>query len=104
MGSMALPVTSQPMSGLIRHVGFLVARAERVPRPGRPRRGTDELWADALDEALRRRPAPLGDERLVRRQQMRATSGVQAVGVGPALVHPAPGVCPVVIDLAAKQM
>jgi hypothetical protein len=61
-----------------------------------------ELWADALDELLWRRPAPLGAQRLVRRQQIRAASGVQAVGVGPALVHPAPGIRPVVVDLAAE--
>src|SRR5207302_5286474 len=74
------------------------------PRPSRPRRGTCELRADALDELLRRRPAPLGAERLVRRQQIRAAPGVQAVGVGPALVYPTPGIRPVVVDLAAEQV
>src|SRR5882672_6778098 len=63
-----------------------------------------ELRADALDKLLWRRPAPLGAERLVRRQQIRAASGVQAVGVGPALVHPAPGIRPVVVDLATEQV
>src|SRR5439155_2889874 len=72
--------------------------------PSRPRRGPCALWADALDKSLWRRPAPLGAERLVRRQQMRAAPGIQAVGVGPALVHPAPGIRPVVVDLAAEQV
>jgi hypothetical protein len=40
----------------------------------------------------------------VRGQQVRAALGVQAVGVRPAFVHAAPRVCPVIVDLAAKQV
>src|SRR6266545_7006498 len=85
-------------------VATRATRPERGPWPSRLRRGGCELWADALDELLRRWPAPLGAERLVRGQQMRATPGIQTVGVGPALVYPTPGIRPVVIYLAAEQV
>src|SRR5215510_5137815 len=86
------------------------AQSDRGDPPGAPApTESPATWpcalrADALDEFLWRRPAPLGAERLVRRQQMRAAPGVQAIGVGPALVHPAPGIRPVVVDLAAEQV
>ena len=62
-----------------------------------------ELDAYMLDEPLRRGP-PHWRQRLVRRQQVRAALRVQAVGVRPALVHAAPRVRPVVVDLAAEQV
>src|SRR5215510_11425080 len=86
------------------------AQSDRGDPPGAPApTESPATWpcalrGDALDEFLWRWSAPLGAERLVRRQQIRAAPGIQAVGVGPALVHPAPGIRPVVVDLAAEQV
>src|SRR6266850_4331175 len=56
------------------------------------------------DEFLRHRLAPLGLQTFLRRQQLGAMARVEHVGVGPVLVHPAPRVLPVVVDLAAEDM
>src|SRR5216684_7841299 len=60
--------------------------------------------AGMADEALGRALAPLRLEALLGAQQVAAVGGVQPVGIGPALVHAAPRVGPVVVDLAAQQM
>src|SRR5947207_10058516 len=57
-----------------------------------------------LDEALRRRLAPLRAEPDFDRVLRGAAARVQHVGVGPVLVHAPPRVFPVVEDLAAEQM
>src|SRR5256886_5719103 len=62
------------------------------------------LLTDVLDEPLRRVLAPLAPEPLLRRQEIAAALRVEAVGVRPALLHPAPRVGPVVVDLAAEQV
>src|SRR4029453_17691056 len=75
------------------------ARSGRVPPlTGRP------LRDHAIEESLRRPLAPLRDEPVIRRDQVRAVLPVQPVGVRPVLVHPAPRVGPVVVDLAAQEM
>src|SRR5262245_25934994 len=60
--------------------------------------------ADVLDEFLRRRVAPLRHQRLLGRQDVGAVLDVEAVAVGPVLVHAAPRIGPVVVDLAAEQV
>src|SRR5262252_1303613 len=75
------------------------ARSGRVPPlTGRP------LSDYAIEESLGRPLAPLRDEPVVSRDQIRAVLLVQPVGVGPVLVHAAPRVGPVVVDLAAQEM
>src|SRR5689334_21936033 len=56
-----------------------------------------------MHELLRRRAAPRAGE-LVAADQVGGHAGVEHVGVGPMLVHPAPRVAPVVVDLAAERM
>src|SRR5919204_4414114 len=58
----------------------------------------------AGDELFRRPLAPLGDQTLLGRNQIGAVLHVQAVAVRPVLVHAAPRIRPVVIDLAAEQV
>src|SRR5262247_4399549 len=60
--------------------------------------------AGVIDEFLGRRLAPLRGERFLRRHQIRTVRQVQPVAVGPVLVHAAPGVGPVVVDLAAQHV
>src|SRR5262249_60347811 len=62
------------------------------------------LTRRGADEALRRISAPLADESLLGREQVRAATRVQPVGVRPTLVHATPRVRPVVVDLAAEQV
>ena len=62
------------------------------------------LRAGVIDEFGGRRLAPLRGERLLRRHQVGAVRQVEAVAVGPMLVHPAPGIGPVVVDLAAQHV
>src|SRR2546425_8740423 len=62
------------------------------------------LHTHVPDELLRRALAPLAPQRLVRRQQMRAALGVQAIGVGPPFMYAAPRVGPVVVNLTAEEM
>src|SRR2546422_7510003 len=66
--------------------------------------GTGPLRAHMTDELLGCAFPPLADERLLDRQQVRAAPCVQAVGVRPALVHPAPRIAPVVVNLAPQEM
>src|SRR5262245_38686732 len=75
------------------------SRSGRVP----PLTGLP-LRDHAIEESLGRTLSPLRDEPVVSRDQVRAVLLVQPVGVGPVLVHPAPRVGPVVIDLAAQEM
>src|SRR2546425_10797336 len=56
------------------------------------------------DEFLRHRLAPLRAQSFLRRQQLGAMARVEHVGVGPVLVHPAPRILPVVVDLAAEDV
>src|SRR6266508_1288267 len=49
-------------------------------------------------------PAPLRSQPLLGRYQVRAVLRVQPVRVRPVLVHPAPRVRPVVVDLASQEM
>lgn len=86
--------------GLAMHrTGPLVGREQvSAVKDGMP------LRTNTLDELLWRRPAPLRDQRFMRRQQMRGAARIETVGIGPAFVHPAPGVGPVVVDLAAEQV
>src|SRR6266853_1303221 len=56
------------------------------------------------DELLRHRLAPLRAQSFLRRQQLGAMARVEHVGVGPVLVHPAPRILPVVVDLAAEDV
>src|SRR5215213_4824706 len=65
---------------------------------------TTRSGAGVADEALGRPLAPLRLEALLDTQQMATVGRVQPVGVGPALVHAAPRVGPVIIDLAAQQV
>src|SRR5215813_12048130 len=60
--------------------------------------------AGVIDEFRGRRLPPLRGERFFRRHQIRAVRQIQAVAVGPVLVHAAPGVGPVVVDLAAQHV
>src|SRR6267142_864669 len=71
---------------------------------GTTRRPVALAMTDALDELLRRPLAPLRPQPLVRRNHVRAVFHVQAIGVRPVLVHAAPRVRPVVVDLAAQEM
>src|SRR3989449_7798718 len=57
-----------------------------------------------IEEPLRWPFSPPGDQPLLRRDQVRAVLGVQAVGVRPVLVHPTPRVRPVVVDLAPEEV
>src|SRR5262245_18062553 len=75
------------------------ARSGRVPPlTGRP------LRDHSIEESLRRALAPLRDEPVISRDQVRAVLLVETVGVRPVLVHTAPRIGPVVVDLAAQQM
>src|SRR5258708_700499 len=56
------------------------------------------------DERLRHRLAPLRAQPFLRRQQLGPIARVEHVGVGPVLVHPAPRILPVVVDLAADDL
>src|SRR5688572_20367795 len=56
------------------------------------------------DELLRRRTAPLRGQALFGAQQVGRVVDVQHIGIGPVLVHAAPGILPVVVDLAAQQV
>src|SRR6267378_2056694 len=56
------------------------------------------------DEFLRHGLPPLRAQAFLRRQQLGAMARVEHVGVGPVLVHPAPRILPVVVDLAAEDM
>src|SRR6266581_3863299 len=56
------------------------------------------------DERLRHRLAPLRAQPFLRRQQLGPIARVEHVGVGPVLVHPAPRILPVVVDLAAEDV
>src|SRR2546425_3799994 len=56
------------------------------------------------DEFLRHRLAPLRAQSFLRRQQLGAIARVEHVGIGPVLVHPAPWVLPVIVDLAAEDV
>src|SRR5712691_4144226 len=56
------------------------------------------------DEFLRHRLAPLRAQSFLRRQQLGAMARVEHVGVGPVLVHPAPRILPVVVDLTAEDV
>src|SRR5439155_18364914 len=66
--------------------------------------GTPPLRTGMPDEALRRPLAPLRLEAFLGGQKVAAIGGVQPVGIGPALMHAAPRVGPVIVDLAAKQV
>src|SRR5262245_15465863 len=67
--------------------------------PALPARGraTIYLQADVADEFVGRALAPLADQRFLRGEQVARGAGVQPVGVGPALVHAAPRIGPVVV-------
>src|SRR5580765_3108207 len=65
---------------------------------------TGGLRDHPIEESLRRPLAPLGNQSVVGRDQVRAVLRVQPVGVGPVLVYAAPWIRPVVVDLAAEQM
>src|SRR2546427_520062 len=56
------------------------------------------------DEFLGHRFAPLGAQSFLRRKELGAMARVEHVGIGPVFVHPAPGVLPVVVDLAAEDV
>src|ERR1051325_7470378 len=56
------------------------------------------------DERLRRRRAPLRAQAFLRGEQVGRRARVQHIGIGPVLVHAAPRILPVVVDLAAEQM
>src|SRR5947207_1341938 len=75
-----------------------------VPAPCPPAPAFMTLLPPVLDELLRRVVTPLADERFFRRQQVTRRARVEPVGVGPALVHAAPRIAPVVVDLAAEEM
>ena len=55
-------------------------------------------------ETVRRPVAPLRLEAFLGADEIAAIGRVQPVGVGPALMHAAPGIAPVVVDLAAQQV
>src|SRR6266852_5231683 len=63
--------------------------------------GWYESGRRVVHEALRRRLAP-GAADLAAAPQVGRHAGVQDVGVGPVLMHPAPRVAPVVEHLAAE--
>src|SRR6267143_4266590 len=56
------------------------------------------------DEFLGHRFAPLGAQSFLRRKELGAMARVEHVGIGPMLVHPAPRILPVVVDLAAEDV
>src|SRR6267143_1117428 len=56
------------------------------------------------DEFLRNGLPPLRAQSFLRRQQLGPMARVEHVGVGPVLVHPAPRILPVVVDLAAEDV
>src|SRR5690348_14860647 len=80
------------------------ARGWRLLRRAYARLAMTRSNTRVVDELLRRRLAPLRDERLLGRHQVRAVGEVEAVRVGPVLVHAAPRVGPVVVDLAAQHV
>src|SRR5215467_11107264 len=57
---------------------------------------------DAPQHLLRRRLAPLRGESLFRRKEIAAAHRVEPVAVRPMLVQRAPGIGPVVVDIAAE--
>src|SRR5438309_1785991 len=56
------------------------------------------------DEFLGYRFAPLGAQAFLSRKELGSMARVEHVGIGPVLVHPAPGILPVVVDLAAEDV
>src|SRR4051812_44275359 len=62
------------------------------------------LRTGVVDELFRRPFAPLRDEGFLDRDKVRAVGEVEAVAVSPVLVHAAPRIGPIVIDLAAEHM
>src|SRR5260370_868740 len=86
----------------------MVNRPARMPRPDPERPSVDPdpappLCHRVVHEALGRRLAPRSAE-LAAAPQIGRHAGVQHIGVGPMLVHPAPRVAPVVEYLAAERM
>src|SRR5262245_11216345 len=77
------------------------SRATTVGRGAKP---PSESLDHVANELVRRSLAPLADQRLLGGQEVARGAGVQPIGVRPALVHTAPGVAPVVVDLAAEQV
>src|SRR5215467_13379640 len=57
-----------------------------------------------MNEFFRRRLAPLRNQRLLGGHQVGSIREVETVAVGPVLVHAAPRVRPIVVDLAAEHM
>src|SRR2546426_7051850 len=83
--------------------------SRRIPSGGPNSRMTIAFMAPGLrdcvgDEFLGHRLAPLRAQSFLRRQQLGAMARVEHVGVGPVLVHPAPRILPVVVDLAAEDV
>src|SRR5204863_3172526 len=78
------------------------------PQPSPRKRGERRRAGNAsayrvMHELLGDRLAPRSVQ-LVPADQVRRHAGVQHVGIGPVLVHPAPGVAPVIEHLAAERM
>src|SRR5262245_14808424 len=97
------PAEPQPRAGL------QYARQRTAPpvaRAGGAATSTSEraLRDHAIEEPLRRALAPLRDEPVFRGDQVRAVLHVEPVRVGPVLVHAAPRIRPIVVDLAAEEM
>src|SRR6267143_171636 len=83
--------------------------SSRITSGGPNSRMTIAFMAPALrdrvgDEFLRNRLAPLRAQSFLRRKQLGAMARVEHVGVSPVLVHPAPRILPVVVDLAAEDV
>src|SRR5688500_16929896 len=60
--------------------------------------------AGTIHELFGDRLTPLRRQRLFRRNQIGAVRQVQAIAVGPVLVHAPPRIGPVVVDLTAEHV
>src|SRR5579862_2706041 len=74
-----------------------------TPTPSHKGEGLD-LRAGVTDEFLRRPLAPLRPQRFFGGNEIGAIGEVEAIAVGPVLVDAAPGIGPIVIDLAAEHV
>src|SRR5262249_19705102 len=110
VGSMEMPWESTPrrsvstiMSAVVWACGALMPQAASTETSWRCRAsaltwaGMARLRRDVAEELLRRVGAPLAHEPLLHGEEVRSAPRVQPIGVGPALVHPAPGIAPVVV-------
>src|SRR5919198_5310778 len=90
--------------GLAWGVGTSSSRSTSGGPNSRKRTAFTALRHCVRDEFVRRRTAPLRAQALFGRKQVRWRIDIEHIGVGPVLVHAAPRILPVIVDLAPEQV